>query len=244
MTIPDRTQLFKDHVPPWYRAHGRAFPWRGTGDPYRTLVAERMLHRTIARQVVPVYDAFLARYPTIDDLATADPAAVGALLAPLGLSWRVASFIPMARRIVDDHDGQVPRTMDDLLALPGVGPYVASAVLAFAYHEPVAVVDTNTIRVAGRYLIGIAWVGDQRKRKDVRAAVSSLLDTRHAAEANYGILDLGATICVVRDPSCPHCPVALGCMLGTQRLGLPLPEVVAGDQPNESTRRVKRMISS
>lgn len=109
--MPDRTQIFKDHVLPWYHAQGREFPWRGTADPYRILVAERMLHRTIARQVVPVYGAFLARYPTIDDLAAADPAAVCALLAPLGLSWRFASFVPMARRIVDDHDGQVPRAI-------------------------------------------------------------------------------------------------------------------------------------
>jgi len=242
--MPDRTRLFKDHVLPWYRAHGREFPWRGTADPYRTLVAERMLHRTIARQVVPVYGAFLARYPTVGDLATANPAAVSALLAPLGLNWRFASFVPMATCIVDDYDGRVPRTMGDLRALPGVGPYVASAVLAFAYHEPVAVVDTNTIRVAGRYLIGIAWAGDQRKRKDVGAAVSSLLDTHHPAEANYGILDLGATVCLARDPSCPRCPVAPGCILGTQRLGLPVPDLVAEDQPHESTRRAKRMGSA
>ncbi len=225
--VPDDSaehiQLFKDRIPSWYLRHGRAFSWREDLDPYRTLVVERMLHRTVARQVEPIYHAFLARYPTISSLAAANPDEVSALLVPLGLRWRFASFIPMARRIVDQYSGQIPREMDDLLTLPGVGLYVASAVKAFAYRDPVAVVDTNTIRVAGRYLRGVAWNGDQRKRKDVRDAVTCLLNLLQPAESNYGILDLGAMICGPRDPACSQCPVASGCRLGVQRLDISRP---------------------
>jgi A/G-specific adenine glycosylase len=211
MEPDDAVQSFRTHLLAWYAVHGRTFPWRGDRNPFHVLIAERMLHRTQARQVVEVYHAFLARFPSLQDLAAAEPAAVLAVLAPLGLAWRFDSFIPMARYLVEHHGGQVPATLDQLLAVPGVGPYTAAAVLAFAFHQPVAVVDTNTVRVAGRYLHGVEWVGDARKRRAVRAAVATLLDPARPVAANYALLDLGARICLARSPLCSVCPVAERC---------------------------------
>jgi len=224
---PHAAALFRARLLPWYADHGRPFPWRGEADPYRVLIAERMLHRTRAEQVVGAYRSFLARYPTAWTLARADPAGVHELLAPLGLAWRFASFVPMAQRLVDEHDGQVPRTRAELLALPGVGPYVADAVLCFAFGEAVAVVDTNTIRVAGRYLRGAAWVADERKRRDVRTAVAGLLDPDRPAASNHATLDLGASICMARTALCSRCPVREGCMYGRRN--------VAGSVPARTT---------
>lgn len=209
--------LYRQRLLVWYAARGRAFPWREDRDPYRVLIAERMLHRTQARQVVPVYDAFLSRFPSPHALAAADPTAVSVLLAPLGLPWRFASFIPMAREIVARHGGLVPQTVSALRALPGVGMYTAEAVLCFAFDHPVAVVDTNTIRVTGRYLHAVSWIAEARRRVGVRADVARLLDPGCPADANYAALDLGALICVAGSPLCDHCPVAAGCAYHTRQ---------------------------
>lgn len=202
---------FGEHLIAWYEDHGRAFPWRIARSPYRILVAERMLHRTQAIQVAGVYRLFLERYPDVPALAAAGPADVLSILAPLGLAWRFATFIPMARHLIDHHGGRGPATLEDLLTVPGVGPYTAAAVLAFAFDQPVAVVDTNTIRVAGRFLHAAQWVGDARKRRAVSGAVSRLLDPSRPATSNYALLDLGALVCVARTPLCPICPVARRC---------------------------------
>lgn len=211
MVLDEDARWFREHLLAWFAIHGRQFPWRGDHNPYHTLVAERMLHRTRAQQVVDVYRAFLDRYPTVAMLAAAHHAEVSGVLAQLGLAWRFNTFIPMAQYLVAHHGGEVPSAMDALMAVPGVGPYTAAAVLTFAFDQPVAVVDTNTVRVAGRYLHGIDWRGDARKRHAVRAAVAALLDRQRPAAANYAVLDLGALICVARSPLCTACPVAARC---------------------------------
>ncbi len=215
-----RLAMYHEHIHSWYAAHGRAFPWRGERDAYRVLIAERMLHRTQARQVIDVYANFLNHFPSVQALATAELSVVRSLLASLGLPWRFESFVPMAQQIMSEHEGKVPQTREDLLGFPGVGPYVADAVLCFAFGQPTAVVDTNTIRVAGRYLRGVAWVGDERKRADVRAAVRYLLDDSCPAVSNHAILDLAAIICKAKTPLCHVCPVAPGCVYGRQQMGI------------------------
>lgn len=209
---PERSEYFRRHLDAWFDQHGRHYPWRDTGDPYHILVAERMLHRTRADQVVDTYCRFIDRFPTVHSLAAATPDEVTAILATLGLAWRLATFIPMARRIVESFGGEVPASAEELLRLPGVGPYTADAVLVFAFNFPVAVVDTNTIRVAGRYLAGEEWRGDNRKRNSVRAAVMSLLDAGNPSRSNQTVLDLGALVCQAHTPMCHLCPVSATCV--------------------------------
>lgn len=148
----ERSTFFQQQLLAWGLRHGRAFPWRSTSDPYRLLIAEMMLRRTQARQVAPVYEDFVRQYPTSQVLASAAEAEVERLLRPLGLPWRIPAFRQMAQRIVTEYGGNVPHDRAALLSLPGVGEYVADAVRCFAYNEPVALLDTNTVRVAGGLL--------------------------------------------------------------------------------------------
>jgi A/G-specific adenine glycosylase len=201
---------FQQQVLIWSSTHGRVFPWRSQRDPYAILIAEMMLHRTQARQVEDVYPRFLELYPDAPALARADEAAVRSIVAPLGLGWRLANFIPLARAVVERHSGQVPRDRQALLRLPGVGPYVADAVRVFAFDELAALVDTNTVRVAGRYF-GFATHAESRRQRSVQDAVAALIELSNPRKANLAVLDLAAIVCRARDPVCSRCPVAERC---------------------------------
>lgn len=209
--MADALAYFREQLLTWGRAHRRAFPWRDTDDPYRILIAELMLRRTQALQVTPVYEAFLRRFPTISALATAPEADVAAALYPLGLAWRVANFTGLARKLSAEHSSTIPRDRDQLLALPGVGDYVASAVRCLAFSEPDPLIDTNTVRVAGRYL-GFLTHAESRRNPAVRAAVASLFDPDHPRDSALALLDFAHFICRARRPRCADCPVASHCL--------------------------------
>ena len=157
-----------------------------------------------------MYEAFLSQYPTIQSLAEAEYRDVARALRPLGLEWRVPAFLTAAKTIVSDYAGQVPHNRQALIDLPGVGDYVADAVRCFAYGEPVALVDTNTVRVAGRYL-GFLTGQESRRQLAVREAVASLLDRNNPTDSNLALLDLAAIVCTPRAPRCASCPVSSGC---------------------------------
>lgn len=202
---------FQEQLLAWHAVHVRPFPWR-VPEPYSVLVAECLLHRTRADQAARVYSSFLRLYPTPAALARADSAAVRTVLAPLGLTWRIDLLVTMARALVAIHHGCVPDSRPELLALPGVGSYIADAVLCFGFCQPMALVDTNTIRVAGRYLYGAAWQGDMRKNPRVAAAVRRLIDAERPVASNYALLDFGAMVCAARRPNCGACPVSARCV--------------------------------
>ena len=206
----EQSQLFREQLLVWGMHHGRSFPWRSTSDPYRLLIAEMMLRRTQARQVVPVYEDFLRHYPTAQALASATAKDVERLLRPLGLPWRIPAFQQMAQCIITEYRGKVPRDRAALLSLSGVGEYVADAVLCFAYNEPVALLDTNTVRVAGRYF-GFPVHAESRRRAPVKRAVACLVDPHKPRASNLALLDLAATVCRPKQPRCECCPVAAGC---------------------------------
>jgi A/G-specific adenine glycosylase len=206
----ERSRFFREQLVAWGVRHGRSFPWRSSSDPYHLLIAEMMLRRTQARQVVPVYEEFLRRYPTPQALAAAPEEEVAGLLRPLGLSWRIPAFRHMGQRLIADYDGEVPRDREALLALPGVGEYVADAIRCFAYHEPIPLLDTNTVRVAGRYF-GFPVHAESRRRAPVKRAVACLVDPHAPRASNLALLDLAATVCRPRRPHCASCPVARGC---------------------------------
>jgi A/G-specific adenine glycosylase len=203
-------QFFKSQIKGWFESNRRDFPWRRTTEPYRLLIAEMMLRRTRAGQVGPVYEQFIDSFRTPQELADAPPESVGAVLRPLGLTWRVPAFQLMARQLVIRYGGTVPHTRVELLSLPGVGDYVADAVRCFAYGEPVSIVDTNTVRVAGRYL-GFSYGPDSRRLKAVKGAIGRLLDEAAPVESNLALLDFAATICKASKPICAKCPVATRC---------------------------------
>lgn len=208
--LDDDARWFQVRLHEWFNTYGRGFVWRHQRDPYAILLAELMLHRTQARQVEPIYLRFLERFPALRDLAAADESDVMQVLAPLGLGWRLAKIIPMARLLVDQYDGEVPRDRDALLALPGVGPYVAEAVRVLVFDESGVFVDTNTVRVAGRFF-GFPTHAESRRNRTVREAIGRLIDQARPRESNLALLDLAALVCHPRRPRCDRCPVSSRC---------------------------------
>jgi A/G-specific adenine glycosylase len=201
---------FRGRVLAWSLSHPRAFPWRQTTDPFAVLIAEIMLRRTRAEQVVPVYDRFIARFPEPRILAAASEHDVEAIVRPLGLAWRVPAFRRLAAVLVTEYGGSVPSEYNELIRLPGVGDYVAAAVRAFAFNLPTVVADTNTVRVAARYF-GFRYHADSRRNRSVRAQVAQLLDDHRAHDSSRALLDFASLICRAQDPLCGECPVASRC---------------------------------
>lgn len=201
----------------WFSRHARKhLPWRQTRDPYRIWVSEIMLQQTQAERVVPKYEAFLLQFPDVSSLARAPQAAVIRAWAGLGYNRRALYLWHGAAVVVERHGGVMPRTRDALLALPGVGPYTANAILSFAYHEPVTLVDTNHRRVVQRVFFGqpqrAASAGNRvMETRVVRqlARISTELDTYCDGHYrfNQALMDIGATICVAVAPKCDVCPL-------------------------------------
>lgn len=184
----------------------RDLPWRETRDPWAVLVAEVMLQQTQVTRVIPAWTEFLTAMPRPADCAAAGRAEVVRRWAGLGYNRRAVALHSAAVTIVEVHDGVIPRGLDDLLALPGVGPYTARAVLAFAFEEDVAVVDTNVARIVARAVIGQPLGA---------AALQRVADTLVPAGKGWGhnqaMLDLGAVTCTAIAPSCSTCPIRRSC---------------------------------
>ena len=204
----------------WYATGHRDLPWRRTRDPWAVLVSEAMLQQTQVARVVPRYHAFLERFPTAAVCAAAAPGDVLTLWAGLGYNRRALQLHRAATALVERHGGEVPADLDALLALPGVGPYTARAVLAFAFEADAAVVDTNVARVLARR------AGRRLTPKEVQGAADRWLPAGSAWAWNQGLLDLGAGVCTARSPACGRCPVATGCTWW--RAGRPAPDPATG----------------
>lgn len=204
----------------WAAEAHRDLPWRRTRDPWAVLVSEAMLQQTQVARVVPRYHAFLERFPTPATCAAAAPGDVLTLWAGLGYNRRAVQLHRAAVAVVERHGGDVPADLDALLALPGVGPYTARAVLAFAFEADAAVVDTNVARVLARR------TGRRLTPREVQGAADGWLPAGSAWAWNQGLLDLGAGVCTARSPGCERCPVADGCTWW--RAGRPAPDPATG----------------
>ena len=212
----------------WYARGHRDLPWRRDRDPYRILVSETMLVQTTVAAAAPYFERFLARFPTVEALAGAAEADVLKAWEGLGYYRRARGLHEAARAIARDHGGLVPDDPASLRALPGVGRYIAGAVLSFAFDQPAAIVEANTQRVLARLL---AWDEDIAKsisQKRLWQASERLVPEVGAGDFNQALMELGATTCTPRDPSCLICPIAAECRaraLGLQdRLPLKAPK--------------------
>lgn len=198
----------------WYRACRRDLPWRRRRDAYSIWISEVMLQQTRVDTVIPYYDRFLEAWPTARALAAADPEAVRAAWSGLGYYRRAALMHEAARRIVADHDGQLPRTVDELLTLPGFGRYTAGAVASIAYGAKAAAVDGNVVRVLARLaaIEGDSTKGEPRRRVDALADRLAALEADGTpGEWTQALMELGATVCTPRSPRCAGCPLAPNC---------------------------------
>lgn len=212
MRLPDSSLVsLRKALLEWGQKNCRSFPWRLTKDPYRILVAEVMLHRTQARQVIPIYEKFIRRYPNIHALHQSSPQELYTLLRPLGLRWRNRLIRRMTKDLVRKFAGQVPRDKDALKRLPGVSDYIAGAVRCFAWDEPEILLDTNTVRVASR-LFGVPSRDSSRRSKTFRDLLGKLLDRDHPRAFNLALLDLAQVICTAgRSPATSVCPLNPWC---------------------------------
>jgi A/G-specific adenine glycosylase len=187
----------------WYGAHHRELPWRGERDSYRGWISEVMLQQTRVAVVVERYSRFLRLFPTIKKLAGAELAAVLAAWSGLGYYRRARALHQAARILANEHGSKLPRSVEQLRRLPGIGRYTASAIASIAFGEPVASVDSNVERVLTR-LHG-------RAPTDYLAAATALFDRKRPGDFNQAMMELGATICLPGRPLCPQCPVRRFC---------------------------------
>jgi A/G-specific adenine glycosylase len=195
----DDLGVFQDALLGWAAVRLRDMPWRSTRDPWGILVSEVMLQQTGVARVAPKWHTFMESFPSPADCAHAALGDVLRIWQGLGYPRRARNLQAAAREITVRHRGEVPQSLDDLLALPGVGPYTARAVLAFAFEDDAAVVDTNVARVLARL------VGEKLTAKRAQAEADRMLASGTAWLWNQGLMELGATVCRPT-PSCDECP--------------------------------------
>ena len=200
-----RLEHVTDELLAWGLPRLREFPWRATRDPWHVLISEVMLQQTNVGRVRDRFERFI-------DLAPTPAACAAASLADLLIEWqgmgyprRCRNIQEAARAIVECHGGVVPRDLSALMALPGIGPYTARAILAFAFDDDAAVVDTNVARVISRL------EGRPLKPKETQGLADAMLPSGFARDWNQVIMDFGATVCAARRPQCDSCPVSSLC---------------------------------
>jgi A/G-specific adenine glycosylase len=186
----------------WYRRQGRLLPWRLQPSPYRTLVSEIMCQQTQAERVIPFYERFINRFPSIEALAEAPLKDVLALWNGLGYNARAKRLHEAAQHIASDG---WPDDIVGMERLPGIGPYTARAIAALSFGAHVAAVDTNLRRVLSR------WHGEELTAAGLEQAAAGALADADASVWNQAVMDLGATICRPRQPACSQCPVESWC---------------------------------
>jgi len=203
-------RLFRSKVVRWFDKNKRNYPWRETHDPFKILIAEMMLRRTKADQVKAVYDQFFAEYPDVETMAKASDKELEQILYPLGLRWRTPAFGLVAREVKEKYQCRIPEAREELTTLPGVGEYVAGAVLSIAYGKKEWIVDSNIVRLFRRYF-GIKTSKEGRRDKHVVEIAKVYVSGKDPRKANLALLDFAALICLPRDPRCSQCPMSATC---------------------------------
>lgn len=209
---------FRHNLLEWGQEHFRAFPWRQTDDAYRVLISEILLHRTQASQVLPTYQAFLQCYPDLAMLAQASKEELHHILYSLGLRWRIDLLQRMAVDLMTRFHGKIPQEKEQLLSLPGVSEYIASAVRCFAWGIQEPIIDTNVVRIIAR-VFDLTLKDSSRRNQQYRKLITALVDPIHPRMYNYSLLDLAAQICTKKSPPrCTQCPLQQLCVFGIRVL--------------------------
>ncbi|HSY69952.1 MAG TPA: A/G-specific adenine glycosylase [Edaphobacter sp.] len=209
--------LFRRKLMAWYKGHARELPWRGVSDPYRTWLSEVMLQQTRVAAVIEHYETFLRRFPTMLSLALAPESEVLATWSGLGYYKRARLLHKTAQFLTTERGGVLPSTAAELRTLPGIGEYTSAAIASIAFGESIAVVDGNVERVLLR-LTGRPEIRTAAGRAFVQRRASALMPKRRIGEGvnlagdhNQAMMELGATLCLPRNPLCLHCPVYSMC---------------------------------
>lgn len=236
---PQDLSIIRKRLQAWYVDNHRNLPWRETLEPYPIWVSEVMLQQTQVKTVLAYHDRFLKRFPTIQSLARADQQDVLKLWEGLGYYSRARNFHKAAIQVYFQHSGQIPTDWNAFRQLPGVGDYIASAVLSIAFNQPFAVVDGNVKRVISRLFVMDTPVNGSRAHGVFQGPATVLLDCDSPGIFNQAMMELGALICKPGKPVCTLCPIDKFCAAFTSRqvdaypkrvkaLPVPLYPVVAG----------------
>lgn len=201
-----KRQLFVIPLLDWFKSHKRDFPWRHETDPYRILVAEKLLQQTTYGHVLKAYDAFIEKFPDISSLAQAEVSDIEDSIRRLGFQrQRAKQFKEIGSAVLRKHKGEIPSNKEDLLKLSGIGDYVANAVLCFAFDRDVPIVDVNVRRVVRRYF---GW--KEANDPQIEERLGRLIPRGKAKQLNWGIIDFSALICS-RKPKCKTCFLSNSC---------------------------------
>jgi A/G-specific adenine glycosylase len=195
----------------WYKKNARRLPWRGSKNPYRILLSEIMSQQTQVSRVVVFYKGWLRKFPTLSAVAKASKPDVLRQWSGLGYNSRALRLHALANHVTENLKGALPRTVDGLLQLPGIGRYTAHAIACLAFGENVAVVDINVRRIYSRLCWKVRSAAALKPEPGIWKIAKSYLPNRKAAEWNQALMDLGARICTARNPKCEICPVNAQC---------------------------------
>jgi A/G-specific adenine glycosylase len=248
---PETIARMRRQLLAWYEVSRRDLPWRHSRDPYAIWVSEIMLQQTRVAVVIERYQTFLARFPTLEALALAPEQEVLALWSGLGYYRRARMLHKAAQFVIEHREGKLPVTADELRLLPGIGSYTGAAIASIAHNEPVAVVDGNVERVLCR-LHG--WetagrTGAAALRRNVELVAAELVDPKRPGDFNQAMMELGAVLCVPRNPQCLVCPLAPDCVTRGEHKTQPRPRMLSeevgcalavrnGSQPGVVNREV------
>ncbi len=209
---PADRRRFRQRLLTWYRRHGRDLPWRRTADPYHILVSEIMLQQTQVDRVLPKYDEWLRKYPSLHALAAAPESEVTTTWYPLGYNIRPRRLHAIAREAVARYNGTLPSDEETLRSFKGIGAYTAGAIRSFAFRERAAILDTNVARVLFRVFVGRGDPKNHAMKRRLWAISEALVPIRHVFDFNQALMDFGAMVCSARKPKCDGCPMATSCL--------------------------------
>lgn len=195
----------------WFAEKKRHLPWREGNDPYKIWVSEVMLQQTRVDTVIPYYEKFIERYPTLEDLARAEEAEVLKLWEGLGYYSRARNLLQGVREVMARYGGRVPDEKEAVMAIKGIGSYTAGAILSIAYGKPVPAVDGNVLRVMARLFAIRDDIAKTATKRRIEALVERLIPAGDPSSFNQGLMELGSLVCLPRSPSCHQCPVASFC---------------------------------
>jgi len=222
---PRTLAKFQSSLLGWFSAHRRDFPWRSSRDPYRIWIAEIMLQQTRIAAVLPYYDRFLKKFPTVESLRRARLQEVLKMWSGLGYYSRARNLHRAAKEIVSTHDGQFPRGHNEALALPGIGNYTAAAVLSIAYDVPLAVLDGNVARVLARLGAVRGELREPATWRKLSERAQHLLAFEAPGDWNQALMELGEVICTPQSPRCSVCPISRWCRARKLKLTAEIPAI-------------------
>jgi len=194
----------------WGKDNYRDYYWRTSTNPFHILIAEMMLHRTKSDQVAIVYADFIREYNTPKKLSMATYTEIYDRLKPLGLFWRIKNFIECAKMICEKYDSMVPNKKEELLMLPGVGDYIAGAVMCIAFGIKTPLLDSNIIRILGR-VYGYPITENSRRNQKYLITIDNLLPDDKCKEFLFALIDFGHFICISKNPKCEECLINTIC---------------------------------